>query len=73
MKVYRIYAGPVGNEKQIAEFLLTEGCDAYCEITELDAQGAPQFERPVPLVLADNQRLIIVPHNAEISARWVEP
>jgi hypothetical protein len=72
VKVYRIYGGPAGNEKQIAEFLLTEGSNIYCDITELDAHGAPQFERRVPLVLADTQLLIIVPKHAEVTARWVE-
>jgi hypothetical protein len=43
------------------KFLVTEGDNVYCEITELDAHGAPAFERRVPLVLADNQQLIIVP------------
>jgi hypothetical protein len=49
MKVYRIYAGPTGAEKQIAEFLLTEGTNIYCEITELDAHGAPQFQGNIEL------------------------
>jgi hypothetical protein len=72
MKVYRIYAGPTGAEKQIAEFLLTEDSNIYCEITELDEQGAPQLERRVPLVLSDTQQVIIVPRNAEVTARWTE-
>jgi hypothetical protein len=72
VKVYRIYAGPADNEKQIAEFLLVEGSNIYCEITELDTQGAPQFERRVPLVLSDTQQVIMVHRNAEVTARWTE-
>ncbi len=30
------------------KFLVTEGDNVYCEITELDAPGAPAFERRVP-------------------------
>jgi hypothetical protein len=72
MKVYRIYAGPAGAEQQIAEFLLTEGSNIYCEITELDQQGAPKSERHVDLVLSDTQQVIVVPKHAEVTARWTE-
>jgi hypothetical protein len=72
MKVYRIYAGPAGAEQKIAQFLLTEGANVYCEITELDLQGVPQSERRVDLVLADNQQLIMVPKHADVTARWTE-
>ena len=66
MKVYRIYAGLIGQEKQIMEFLLTENGNIWCDITELDKHGAPAFEQRIPLVLGEHQMVIVVPRHAEI-------